>query len=949
MTTIELRVHGVHGTPPDAMLGVPRPAQVAGDDEARFFRPGGSTTGDTEVEAFHWGSLTSGAAGRALWLLFLPFTLLNLARYTLLTWDDALVGPGGTGPGRSGWGRLADGLLRVTGLVMTLSAMLSVVYIAAGLLAAQCLRSAECVEQNSWLSFAGQWPWGAQLLLAAAPAAAVLGVIAWLGRRPSTYGKPARTHWMHDRKFGERSFWTEVAEVSRLRCCHVAGAAALVGLLFSGFLSKSQAGAAAWIAAPVVLGLMVLGAGLLVVTVLVTGTLAWPVSSAVASSLRWTGLGYAVVAVGTAVAAMWPVPGRQPGPLPRLSGLEATSNGLAVASVLLVLLTAGVTWRLAVLFAKREPSGPDATARPVAFSPMWNGHASTVAVTLAFGMLLAACGGITFHVADLVGQPALEGGNVVESAGDTQAPIFLSTSYWTGAWLLGAALVLVVGLVLPTAALLLQRVWSAVWFSTAAVAAWVLVFALATVERPFGGVAGAWPAGVLIAVGLALGALTWFGDAQVRALAENEVAGASGPSGDAGRPIPHDLVEELDRRRLRVARLWRRGQAKFRYSWAAALLAAVSALGMAAAGFISGWRLVVPGDREIAPAWLVALLTEDGTKDTTSLLAVLGVWASTALVVVLLGLGYRAFRQPSARTAIGVLWDLMSFWPRLVHPLCPPPYGGRAVLEVSERVMWLVNEKRHQRVVLSGHSQGSLICLAAATYLTSPIEADGGQRDLDETDRVQAKAALGLLTYGSQLQWAFARLFPCFVGFHHQARLYQELQGRWRSLYRNTDPLGGPVLSWSSTAPSRDPAHAGGGTYGHLLTDRCPGASSATHDVCLVDPVSLTRTHDDPEPRVAGHSGYYDDPWLARQRDEVFGPEPGRARQEEAEDAAGTEQDGVPERPGAEVIPVAPVSRPAVEDWHHVGRWVEVWIAVHRQGNTCARSSPRNGQEPRPR
>src|SRR5215218_5836957 len=35
---IELRVHGVSGTPPEQMLDEPFPRQVAGDDVGRFFR-----------------------------------------------------------------------------------------------------------------------------------------------------------------------------------------------------------------------------------------------------------------------------------------------------------------------------------------------------------------------------------------------------------------------------------------------------------------------------------------------------------------------------------------------------------------------------------------------------------------------------------------------------------------------------------------------------------------------------------------------------------------------------------------------------------------------------------------------------------------------------------------------------------------------------------------------
>ena len=60
--TIELRVHGVSGTPPEAMLDEPYPRQVAGDDVGRFFRRSEpiSVDGfpDRDVEAYHWGRFT---------------------------------------------------------------------------------------------------------------------------------------------------------------------------------------------------------------------------------------------------------------------------------------------------------------------------------------------------------------------------------------------------------------------------------------------------------------------------------------------------------------------------------------------------------------------------------------------------------------------------------------------------------------------------------------------------------------------------------------------------------------------------------------------------------------------------------------------------------------------------------------------------------------------------
>jgi hypothetical protein len=86
---VELRVHGVSGTPPERMLDDPHPQQVAGDADGRVFRrphPLEAELGGSErvVEAFHWGRFTAGSATRALWLLLLPFAVVNLARYALL-------------------------------------------------------------------------------------------------------------------------------------------------------------------------------------------------------------------------------------------------------------------------------------------------------------------------------------------------------------------------------------------------------------------------------------------------------------------------------------------------------------------------------------------------------------------------------------------------------------------------------------------------------------------------------------------------------------------------------------------------------------------------------------------------------------------------------------------------------------------------------------------------
>lgn len=81
----ELRVHGVGGTPPDALLEDLAPEQVGGDRIAGFYRTSdhkaaqGACDTDRHVECYSWGGLTSRSRSRVLWLALLPFMLGNLA------------------------------------------------------------------------------------------------------------------------------------------------------------------------------------------------------------------------------------------------------------------------------------------------------------------------------------------------------------------------------------------------------------------------------------------------------------------------------------------------------------------------------------------------------------------------------------------------------------------------------------------------------------------------------------------------------------------------------------------------------------------------------------------------------------------------------------------------------------------------------------------------------
>ena len=154
-----------------------------------------------------------------------------------------------------------------------------------------------------------------------------------------------------------------------------------------------------------------------------------------------------------------------------------------------------------------------------------------------------------------------------------------------------------------------------------------------------------------------------------------------------------------------------------------------------------------------------------------------------------------------------MIWDLATFWPRAAHPLSPPCYAERIVPEISRRVMWALEVSGPRSVVLSGHSQGSLV-------LTTVVAR------LPRLDRVR------MITYGSQIRALYGRFFPAVFGpevVGYESTTGPMLLGRpepdlrtdlgpvpvaqpgtvrsrlapghWVNLFRRTDPLGFRVFS----------------------------------------------------------------------------------------------------------------------------------------------------------
>ncbi|MEU4761904.1 hypothetical protein AB0H12_01540 [Actinosynnema sp. NPDC023794] len=796
---VELRVHGVSGTPPEAMLGDPFPTPVAGDDVARFLRAAkparAASSGRTRtVEAFHWGRFTSGGASRALWLVLIPFAILNLARYTLL-----------------GAGRFAEAVLRLLGLVLTGMLVAATAYVSLELLVRQCAGTAACRSEH--LGFFDGWPFGAMLLVGAVPPGLVITVLWWFGRQTFLY-EPKGTHHAWETRtgsLGDYAFWHTSPRTPVLRDAHVAAACVVVGVLYAGALRTSQPDRPSD-----VLSWTVVGLGVLV--------LAWAIGCVVMSpdrrevnsrALKWASAAYLLLAAGLATAFLWRAPTGASGSVTPLAGFESVTNILAASAMLLLVVLLGACVRL-----RHSARGVELMVADKRFRPMWHGYAAVVIAAVATTLAVGFSGGLAYRVVDWIGDPVPEAG---------RQGLVLSTSYLVGAGLWGVLAIAFPLLVAPIVAAMVRQVSSALVFAAGSAAAAVAVVLRWTPMPGWVFWAAAVAAGLLYAVG----AVSWARHA-------NGV--------EVRKGVVTDYPGRSDRQGIgKVAFNQRLASAKYRYHW---LLGAIALLGgvlVAAGGGLALARLVHPDWRAAPPPGLADWLSTLPAQE----LGALGSLVVSGLVLVLLLLGVRTWQSPRMRTAVGIVWDLVAFWPRSAHPICPPPYGGRATIELTSRAVRLAGHHDVGAVVLSGHSQGSVVCFAALSLLRReserPDPADG-ERYIRQADAVAALRRVGLVTYGSQLQWAYSRLFPHYLGHAELVRLHDELGDRWWNVHRLTDPLGGPVQVWPETAEEQ--VFAGPKLWGV----RCG------NDVRLRDPEFLDPDPDMVASPLRGHSDYYDDP-----------------------------------------------------------------------------------------
>lgn len=81
MSVVEVRIHGVSGTPPDAMLATdPVLVEERAGGDIGVYRP---PVARQDLRAYRWSSLTSGSWKAAFWIALLPFMLCNVAGFAL--------------------------------------------------------------------------------------------------------------------------------------------------------------------------------------------------------------------------------------------------------------------------------------------------------------------------------------------------------------------------------------------------------------------------------------------------------------------------------------------------------------------------------------------------------------------------------------------------------------------------------------------------------------------------------------------------------------------------------------------------------------------------------------------------------------------------------------------------------------------------------------------------
>jgi len=727
---VEIRVHCVSGTAPESLLDTPHVVQVGGDGLGRIFRPADEFDKPIEpdgpdaqtrhiLEGYHWGRMTSGGWSKAIWALLFPFALANVAFWMLP--NGALAQPSGR--------RLLSicrGLMRLSAYGLSSLLMAQAAIGAYDLIANQCHSTKNtCLGTVSHLGWFWDHPMTRSLLVTVG---LMLGV--YLINRISTttwhaaqsQDEPAPDELKHSSVAGP-DFYTGDPDVPALRALHVTCSFTTATIVALGGAHRPASG---W---PV---LVWVAAWVLWLTGAVAAALLADPTHPTADRIHQLTLQVAVKAVRPASALMLLAAGAF-GPLShrRLAVLDAqghpkslTGTGDFVGGIMVAMswLTAIVALMLIVpaVQTRRAREHDERWATPRPFTPWAGGWFA--APVLALGSIFGAGLGLGLSY---TASGCLQGSCVPKSGSLNHGYLKLPEFYDS-----------------------LTEMWG--------IAAIVLVIVLLVLA--------------------------------IRGIARVIAAGVASESVYA----PGYLLQGAATRvaRMAVAANWQTARTRLN----AGRVVTTLAVSMSAAGALALEALWLRTDGQTerpVPSWLGHLVDMPGLRQLArtlhletprvfKALGLIGVYGVDLLALGLLYAVYNAARRPNSARQLGIVWDLASYWPRAAHPYVPPCYAQKVVPELVARVKSYTDAGH--RVVLCGHSQGTLLCASTLLRLLAVSP--------------QSMARVGLVTAGSQLQWAYPRGFPSVIDVHAHRVLLTHLGDRWRNLVRGTDPLGGPVLTW---------------------------------------------------------------------------------------------------------------------------------------------------------
>ncbi|SEG99890.1 hypothetical protein SAMN05444920_114166 [Nonomuraea solani] len=740
----ELRLHGVGGTSPQALLDDLTPMRVSGDRIAGFYR-----TADQDgrhVEAYSWGGLTSGSSWRVLWLLLLPFALANMAARMFPAWL----------PDRPVRFRLFRWAARLASFALTLNLVMLAAVIPIDYVAYQCGGVEACARWWPLSELPQDRPAVRILAGAVVPllVIAILYVLAYTSQNRYDQVKPAGPEEGKERPEVDRrtfrglsdpAFWNDVDYTRTLTRLHVAGSVALVAALVGWTAHSVSPVAVPWL----VLALPVAVA---------TGCVPALAADTASRRLSWALLGLAGVAM--VIAAVVAVTRPQPDPaitgpheLPGVQVFMDGVYGIVFTTLFLILATlVAAAWtrpnRLRLLLRALLVTG--ALTAGILLLSAWETGSPWIWIGTGLGIVVGALGVVSARP---------DGGGTFRWA----APFVVhglavaALNTFMLATLLGVADLL--GDVRPC-------------------------------HGPVGGLCAAEPHGpvpiavfpmigdatpYLIVVPLLLvlaftvyqGLRWWISGARgERAVRDEyrlrEAAHAMDPewwvSTVAGGERPAWQKRLIGGWPRRVARARRLAHVPRDLDL---LLTALVVVGLVLFAWIQ------------SRIWSRSPLPVNSDRLTT-----VSSFVAALLPVVLLGLLWRGWRHEENRRMIGVLWDVATFWPRHSHPLAPPSYAERAVPDLQRRLWWL--HDNGGLPLVAAHSQGSVIAVAA---LAQP-------RSRPEGDHVT------LVTFGAPLRTLYAWGFPAYFDdalFDRLAHGPDIKVARWRNFWCDTDYIGGPV------------------------------------------------------------------------------------------------------------------------------------------------------------